>query len=52
MISVDTYLRNLSYVVLNGQFYFLEINFNYRETHSHESLYKQLITYSAFEDVC
>lgn len=50
MISVDTYLRNLSYVVLNGQFYFLEINF--RETHSHESLYKQLITYSAFEDVC
>lgn len=45
---VDTYLRNLSYVVLKGQFYFLEINFNYRETHNHESLHKQSIANSAF----
>lgn len=48
IISVDTYFRNLSYFVLHGQFYCLEINFNYRETHSHKSLYKQSIANSAF----
>lgn len=48
MISVGTCLRNWNYIVFNGQFYFPEVNFNYRETHSHESLSKQFLTSSAF----
>lgn len=36
MIAVGTYLRYWSYVIFNDTYYFIELNFNYREIHNHQ----------------